>query len=430
MTIKKIGLSALAASIVASSVFAGTAKVETKTIASELLSDNNATALVDINSSYAPKLNAGINDGKIVVEFSNVANLSDYDDVSIYNEKSSETVTNNVELAGADNNKLIFDINGSVNDGDTLVMKSGEDLASINMTMLQGSSSVEVTFQTVNNNDTTLDTTAAGKLLEAKQQWSAMVESPMDAKIDAAADFVKFLWGMTSDSGSVKLVKTDLDFDTTSVNAYVYVKPDNNISKIATISLNGETPEQADSFEYNTTVASIDTNKSVIFAANDVNDTIPETTFTTSVKVFNDQFKTKTLLQDADFGKWVINGFNAQIPNVVGNEAIETTLKFTNSSSTDADIYVTMIDPAGETCSINSTTGAISSVKAGQTATIFASEMIKACTNANFDATGSFSVEVTIPTTPDKVYGFASFKNKTLGQFKDLPIYSNKGNSY
>ncbi|MCF6172972.1 MAG: hypothetical protein L3J44_04225 [Campylobacteraceae bacterium] len=130
-------------------------------------------------------------------------------------------------------------------------------------------------------------------------------------------------------------------------------------------------------------------------------------------------------------GSWTIYGYNAQIPNVASTSAVDVTMKFTNRSSLDTNIYFTLIDPDGTTAKLDSVNNpSLASLKANATGTYKASDLVALVTDPNFDKTGSFSVEVSIPTTPNSVYGMASFKNLTLGQFKDLPVYNSSTMAY
>jgi len=140
---------------------------------------------------------------------------------------------------------------------------------------------------------------------------------------------------------------------------------------------------------------------------------------------------TKKLLNQVDAGAWTIYGYTAQIPNVVGLSNIDTTMKFTNRSSLDTNIYFTLIDPDGTVVTLDSVKNpSIASLPKKSTGTYKASDLLALVTDPDFDKTGSFSVEVSIPTTPSSVYGMASFKNKTLRQFKDLPIYNSSKLAY
>lgn len=130
-------------------------------------------------------------------------------------------------------------------------------------------------------------------------------------------------------------------------------------------------------------------------------------------------------------GAWTIYGYNAQIPNVAATSSVDVTMKFTNRSGIKADIYFTLIDPDGTIATVNSVTNTtLASLPANTTGTYKASALLALITDTNFDKTGSFSVEVSIPTTPSSVYGMASFKNLTLGQFKDLPVYNTSTYAY
>lgn len=139
---------------------------------------------------------------------------------------------------------------------------------------------------------------------------------------------------------------------------------------------------------------------------------------------------TETLFTASDAGSWTIYGYSAQIPNVSGLSTHDTTMKFTNSSSTASEIYFTLIDPDGTTVTLNSLNDGLTSLGVNVTGTYKASALVALITDTNFDATGSFSVEVSIPTTPNSVYGMASFKNTALGQFKDLPVYNSSTMGY
>ncbi|UCN00596.1 hypothetical protein LCX93_01385 [Sulfurimonas sp. SWIR-19] len=130
-------------------------------------------------------------------------------------------------------------------------------------------------------------------------------------------------------------------------------------------------------------------------------------------------------------GKWTIYGYNAQIPDVMPTSNYVTYMKFTNRSSLDTGIYFTLIDQDGTVVQLNSVDDGLANLPANTTKKYKASDLatLAVAKDANFDASKSISIEVSIPTTPTDVYGMASLKNVALGQFKDLPIYNN-GNSY
>jgi len=77
-------------------------------------------------------------------------------------------------------------------------------------------------------------------------------------------------------------------------------------------------------------------------------------------------------------------------------------MKFTNRSSLPTNIYFTLIDPQGHTVSLNSVDNPkLAALPAGTTGTYTASELVSLIpAGTTFNHTGSFSIEVSIPTTP------------------------------
>ena len=179
----------------------------------------------------------------------------------------------------------------------------------------------------------------------------------------------------------------------------------------------------------------VDTNTTLTLTAAPTSpDEIKKTVFTTHTYVTSGTSSFDIISKTTkNAGEWTIYGYNAQIPNVASTSAVDVVMKFTNRSTIASDIFFTLIDPDGTVVTLNSKDySEIASIPADQTGTYKASTLAPLATakDANFNASGSFSVEVSIPTTPSNVYGMASFKNLTLGQFKDLPVYNNSSNNY
>jgi len=132
-------------------------------------------------------------------------------------------------------------------------------------------------------------------------------------------------------------------------------------------------------------------------------------------------------------GEWAIYGYNAQIPNVAGVEGrYETTMKFTNRSGLDTDIFFTLIDQDGTIVELSSADfpNEIAALPHNTTGKYNATDLLALVTDPEFDKNRSISVEVSIPTTPSAVYGAAAFKNNMTGQFNDLPIYNTSSMTY
>jgi len=453
MTIKKISLSAIAASMVATSAFAaGVLTTKPETMALELVKDQNVSVKSDINATYKPSMNAGVTDGKFVINLNGATiNDNNLSNTYIYNKKQGKIVTKaGTQTTGNGGAKILLDINDSINSGDTLYLVTGTTGTSpstdLNLTVLSNAKSASMTMQIVNNNDTTLDTSNSKDIMTISPEWSASIKKSFDGLIDASNSFGQFINNTapdttTKDTATISITKATLTHNANISNLYFYVKPDNNVSTMGTFSLNdGTTTTNEDaSYEYNTTVSTISVSRDINASFTDINKTeIKETNFTVSAKISgvvdNSSYK-GDLLTATSFGAWSIYGYKADIPNVRGDGIFETTLKFTNRSSINTKVYFTLIDQAGTVVSFDSSKVAsvdAQSLSANKTVTYKASELRTLAHNkdANFANAGTFSVEVSIPTTPNKVYGYASFKNKDLGQFKDLPIYNSSKMTY
>ena len=474
MTIKKLKMSAVVASAIlagaatiASAATTGTASVDSNasTLASELLigQDYNGTS-VDLNSTFAPALNAGVQDGKIMIEFAGGRLQSVDSNITVYNLDTNKTVGINPTLSGTDNQKLIFDVNDTINDADVLRLTEDDTNGTVARTtdavvkldVLQGKTAVTMNYSLLDNVDALLSTADAGIVIETKQEWEVSVAQKFDAQIDAAVGFKYFTDSVRVDTSDVHIKHNPVDVGTGSVTWNVKTYMDNNVTAFGTLASaatgqagvsTGATATPA----VNSIVLASDANGYVVdknittnkaasddynltFTADTTNE-ILETVFTTSVSALsaaeNPSFE-QDYLSKKDLGAWTIYGYKAQIPNVASTSDVDVTMKFTNRSTLDTNIYFTLIDPAGNTVTLDSVNNpTLAALPANATGTYKASDLVALIpAGTTFDTTGSFSVEVSIPTTPSKVYGMASFKNLTLGQFKDLPVYNTSTLAY
>ena len=453
MTINKkaILFSALAASMLASSAVAGTltADANTSIVASELVvgQDFNGTS-VGLASTYVPNLNAGVQDGKLLIEFDGgrIPAGTLPGGLQVYNITQGKVVGINPSLAGANSQKLVFDINDSINDHDKLGLDDGSsadhNVTALTLDILKGKNAVTMQYHLLDNTDTPKDDSTAATVMKTEQEWTVKINQPFDGRIDASAEFKKFMWGATQDQAELVMEQNPkVVVSSGNLNLNVQTFMDQNISAFGTL-VSSESGPAALTLKADTTMGyKVDENTTATAgaAANaysytftaDTQHKIEDTNFKVSVAglstELNPQFKT-TYLNQADFGNWAVNGYYAKIPNVAATESVDVTLKFTNRSQVDSEIFFTLIDKNGVVANVSSTNASIAKLNAGTTGTYKASQLLGLVSNPSFDKASSFSVEVSIPVSPDAVYGMASFKNKVLGQFKDLPVYNNSQN--
>lgn len=482
MTIKKLGISAATAAVLASSAFAaGTLTVSggINSISSELIDSQDVNVSFSnpltytngmsassatepgfeltisgatMNSTSGANLVVKVADGEgYTDENTTVATFDRLDGGSvIFSTVADQTVERTKKY-------MIVSDDGSDSNG-THSHVNTVDSADLNVSLAQGTATVNAQIKLWSNSgDSELDT-ATAQILETATQFSGSFGNRLNAQIDASQSFA--LFENTNTTTAESTTKDDFTFTVANDKDITYpataTKFDVNITADADISaINAVDDANTDAVsvtgawadnDFNGTVIGTDTIYMETTATNhDNNGSITEdmgvtidgtttlgvTNFTATGKVYFDNGATKTLFSNSAAGTWSIYGYQAQIPNVVGTATIDTTFKFTNRSSLDTEIYFTLVDPDGTVATLNSVTNTeLASLASNNTGSYKASELVALVNDANFDSTGSFSVEVSIPTTPTSVYGMASFKNKTLGQFKDLPVYNSSSMGY
>jgi hypothetical protein len=307
-------------------------------------------------------------------------------------------------------------------------------------------------YSLLDNIDSPLSNANAGIVLETKPEWEVSVVEKFDAQIDAAQSFKLFTTnssvGGTVDTTNVNFKHNNVAVGTGAVTWNVKTYMDTNVTASGTLvsaATKGGTAAvnpmvlATDSIEgyvadYNiTTIGSTNDDYNLTFTANGTTK-IDETVFKTSISalnaVGNTSFK-KDYLNKSDLGQWAIYGYKGQIPNVASTGPVTTVLKFTNRSKLDTNIYFTLIDQDGTIATLNSVDNtSLASLPHNTTGTYKASDLLDLVTDPDFNKTASFSVEVSVPTTPSAVYGFASFRNSDAGNFKDLPIYNSSTMTY
>ena len=480
MTKKRILQSLVAASVMTSVAFAGTvSSTSVGLISSELLSfsDANLTqplSTTEANVAYTPsKIPAGSLKNPIFkFVFDNASDLQ-VGDVKVYevvDGNESNTTVGNLALVGntptqsndANNpNAKVLSFNAS--SGDIYVYNSKKYVirdsnatgnTDLNITVKQGTTSPVTIAAYLYSGDSQAqnDDAPASTLATVGEEITATVSKKLNARIDAANSFFTFFdqfdTSNTQDDLEISVTQNPTiaggGLDTPQINIVTY--SDQNLTKNGyVISAFPSAPTVNDT---NVTFAqylvTAGTNAETITYDVDGLSKIEKTNFGADLWITatgtTSKF-TKINKTENNAGAWTIYGYSAQIPNVISNDTFLTNFKFTNRSSLDADIYFTLIDRDGTIVTLNSVNNPeLADLKAGSTGWYTASDLVTlaasatpvetATSTAGFDGTQAFSVEVNIPTTPTSVYGFASLKNITVGNFKDLPVYNSSTMSY
>ena len=392
--------------------------------------------------------------------FANVKNIVPSNTTAVFEvvDGNYTMVAKSPQVSGSNSNIISFnavDANTYAYNNKTYVVadSNGTDAmgyADVNATVLKGSTS-NVTLQAElysGDSQAQADLAPATVIAKVGPEYVGSVTNKYDARIDASNSFYTFYDQynnvVTTNNNKQDSAIFNLHQNATLPGASLGVTDatlvltfDQNLTKNG-YNVSEGTPNDYNVTDtvanaFNTNNAAKDNNKTLTLTV-DGQTAIPKTTFDAHAYVTDAKSgKTFDLISKStgNAGAWTIYGYNAQIPNVVGNGNIETTMKFTNRSSLDTNIYFTLIDPDGTVAKLNSVDNpTLPSLKHNTTSKYDASTLLGLVTDPAFNKTGSFSVEVSIPTTPSSVYGFASFRNLTLGQFKDLPIYNTSKMTY
>ena len=483
---KQMGLSAIAAATLVTAGMAGT--VSTSSVG---LIGQERLSLDDVNLSdatggavYTPTdIKAGTLKNPIFkFTFANAKNLVPDANLSIYEVKDGNDsnrsagnlrwVANNAQVSGANNEVVTFTaVSGDiyVYNNKKYVFMDGNDTnvsdAVLKATVVKGSTG-DVTLAAslwTGDSQEEADEAAPSTIAQVGNEFIASVKQKFDARIDASNGFKTFydqyedINGAT-DNNRKDTLTMDITRKTVISTAAGLVNPQIGVVVFQDTNLT----------QNGYTVAGIYSRADVTGTANDYNatmdlanavaadDTTPqpykvEYTVDGNSKIEKTDFGVQLWVQDANgnqftkivktnnnAGAWTIYGYNAQIPGVMDNPdlKISTTLKFTNRSGLNADVFFTLIDQAGNVVTVDSVNDGLAAIPANFTQSYKAADLLKIALQKNTDFAGagkeSFSVEVSIPTTPSQVYGFASFKNKqgATPAFKDLPIYNTSNMTY
>lgn len=459
MTINKIGLSALAAAMITTASFGATITLPGNsnaalTVATELAENQDVViteALLEagemniVSGLAAPVTGVSLTitkaDGGVFTTLPSTVELVHVNTASDYN----ITIADSATVSG-DKKSIVLTAHAASTTmlpGESYVLVESNATAANNaayagwdVNMTQGDS-LTLNLLFTNQSGTEVDSGTVLVATPGVAQLAATITTSFDAEIDASSTFQNFVTG-TADDSVLTWTTTpgNNDYPLTLKTVHSQGTTTGDFAGNFTYAATGATADTnttglATFYSYKTTAAGGTLTSTFTQTATDTA-TIPEATFTltSAIATINDGTNADTnttLLTNRALGSWSIYGYNAQIAGVVGNTINETKLRFTNSSSTPSEVYFTLIDEDGTSVQIGSVADGIASLPAGQTTMYLATDLaaLAVAKDIAFNSVGNFAVEVSIPTSPSEVYGYASQKNISGGFFKDLPIYSN-----
>lgn len=477
MTIKQVMLSAIAATMVTTVAFAAATSNPNKgvininggsaprTISKELVSIQDTNVSVG-KISYIPHgIPAGTLKNPIFKFTFNNKIVSLGDNIGVYEENTSDInestlVATNPTLS-SEGKVLTFTAASAdtyVTNGKTYYLgnDSNESKSTVdaNITVAQSTSPSDVTVAAAlysGDSQDLADSAPAKVILQPETEYSASVTQPFNARIDASSSFTKFYDNYDKDNKSdelqIKITDKALTYNLSPNYANITVYYDTNLSKVkATVTdsysngkaVNLNLPVGSASYSANTPLITTDLNGTntydAILTTNAVlnESTINKTNFTAKVGLMKGNHYFPLLSKNTSAGQWSIYGYNAQIPNVsTASNGTRTIMKFTNTTGKKVNIYFLLRDQAGDTVTLDSVQNpSLAAIPAGSTSKYTAKELVNLIPAGKpFNKLSSFSVEVSIPTTPSKVYGEAMFIGNT-GQITTLPIYNNSSLNY
>jgi len=460
MKVKKIALSLVAvAGLMSVGANAGEIDLNTTTsFAKELtVGQTRNLATGDFNLSYIYQ-GVTIQGGNVVLNFEGGKILDgNLTDSYLYYKSNDTSGDVNITFNSLTNNGKTatykMESNATIPTGAELVwVGKGKKLGNgidLNVTLDSGSTSFKVSIDVANSAGDIKDSAPATTILNGVQELSAKVLTSFSAQIDPVANYLKFTNSQSSNKGVVTLHRGITNKSVGNADTTVTLYSDTNLNDfgsliptatgIATNTSLACTSLTQNGQEYKmdcnlTWSSGRDSNITFNFTA-DGSHKIQETNFWVAAKVDSTAKNpnySATILEKTEFGNWKNYGYRAQIPNVLATSNFKTYLKFTNASSLDADVYMTIRDIDGTVVTLSSADSEIASLPAGKTVKYLANTFLQTAYDKDndLDIKQSVSVELNIPTNPNKVYGFASLKNISLGQFKDLPVYSTSSMRY
>lgn len=257
-----------------------------------------------------------------------------------------------------------------------------------------------------------------------------------------------------TDNAMFQIVRTPVTypFSNDTNNSYLKITADTNLTVVSSVNpgaysgaatnlaadfnvshvVPGVTSTQTSTFKSNSLAAATAPAHQTLEVVYEVNtsSTIPDTKFNWEFVLASTAGNTSAAgsASSGALGEWKPFGYAAQIPNVStvnGGHDVETTVIVTNTSSSDADVFFTLVD-AGNECLVSTANTALNAVPANSSMKYKATALKALCPTIG----ATFGLELDIAINPQDVYTAASFKNTGKNLFKDLPVYSTSKMSY
>lgn len=433
MTMKKIALSVATFAMVASTVYAGTLSVTgvKQTAGAESVKTDKAYYNnVEVNTSYAATINGTVNQGSIIYTFSNVdINSSNAAAYNVWNLTATNTALQvSKNCTNGSKGKVICDINGTITDGDVLVVGENNATATMDFNTSAGYTGTTVGVELTNSATTTIDSGAAVDLITTVNEWSAKVGNKFANTIDASASFLSF---KAEANATVVVSQTVPTLGTQTLSAAWSVMPDQNVSTFVTISGTNAFTQGIDN-NYTATLAAAGTFNMKAAAIGTT--AIKEASFTNSMKATFGTNAVNLITDLTDFGKFTTYGYTGNVAGASYSAGLTDTVisLVNNQTAASADVIVVITDASGSnSCTLTSASDIeLTKPSANSTTKYKLSTMLGNSKCSALTGTG-YSIQVTLPTTPTNVFAnaFVTRTDTSIPSFKVLPVYNN-GNSY
>ena len=443
MTIKKIVLSTIATSMIATSAFgAATFTASSVSVGAEgLASDAGYLNAVDVNTSLTVDLLGSLTDGSIIYTFADTngnaldINATDAADVRVWldNNNTSSAVTG--ACANGTTGQIICTLtNPGISSGNVLVLADDNATAGheFDFNVTSGFAGATVTVQLAATDTSAVGDSISATLMTAATEWTAAVGTSMNGEIDASADFLSFANSATDDNGTIVITQTaPVVRAVPTPSASWVINPDRNTSAYGAVAVTGGgAVTQGRDNNYTTAMTTLTAGTFNFEFTPTVGGTvtIEEAAFTTSLSA---TFGTNvvSLLSASDFGSFSTYGYTGNIPGASYSSGVTDTVLtlVNNQSAATADAIVTIKDADGDSCSLTSASATEVTKPTANSSTKYRLSTMLGNSGCSALSGTSYSLQVTLPTTPTSVYvnAFVTRTDTTIPSFKVLPVYNN-----
>ena len=440
MTIKNLALSTVAAAMVTTSAFAGTLTAVSQSIGAEsVTSDKGYLNNADVNTSFTVSILGSISQGSVIYNFTNVElNATEIahatTGAAVFN--GANEVTSGCTRTTA--TQIVCDVNGTITTGDSLVLSDRSGATAgypLDINVSAGFSGSTVSAQLTSATASELDSAPAVALLTTQTEWSAAVTTPFSSQIDASASFLSF---QTDANATITVTKSAADINNNGASTIAwYIMPDQNLTTTTANPIAMRNAGQAsaagnqgnDNNYTNASTATLAAGVLEVDYTPDGTNAIPEASFTTSLTTTFGAYTSILLPSTTSLGSFGTYGYTG---NIVGASysagTTDTIITLLNNQTTaTADTVVTITDADGISCELSSADSDTGVTKPGGfTSTKYKLSTMLGDTECTSLTGTSYSIKLSLPTTPTKVFANAVVKRSDIsGAFKVLPVYNN-----